>query len=509
MVDERELMRDKGYKTIICLGGGTFGTVYLAEKINNSNEKYAVKILKKEDKNFNYKIPMFNKILDLKSPYINKMIEYGEIKIKGEKEEKRQYIVYEYAPNGTLQDYLTNEFSFLEDKYVKIIFKNIAKGIQVMHNNNLCHRDIKLDNILLGPNFIPIICDFGTAFDISEKNKLIEMVGTIGYMAPEIMKIIEFAKENKDKPHDKEWRTKRDKLRYDGKKVDIFSLGITLLMILTQKKYPFKEIYGFFQDNKIDLFFEEVNKLIKNIPLDAENLIKDMINYNPIKRPDINEVLNNKWLTDIDENDLNLLKELNIEFNNRKIKIEKKNENRTININQNKNQNIEFKKNKSSSINKGNYFEENFDLEFIDDNKINIKEYIKINGFLEPKEFMNLIVENIKDNENDIKKNDERELEINEDNNYYKFKIILKNEEDEEEDEEEEEIDSNLKDLKEYEEKMTDYKQFINKKALKIEVTLFKSINGYHILIFNKIFGEKEDYYNKLETIISIIKNSK
>ena len=122
---------------------------------------------------------------------------------------------------------------------------------------------------------------------------------------------------------------------------------------------------------------------------------------------------------------------------------------------------------------------------------------------------MNLIVENIKDNENDIKKNDERELEINEDNNYYKFKIILKNEEDEEEDEEEEEIDSNLKDLKEYEEKMTDYKQFINKKALKIEVTLFKSINGYHILIFNKIFGEKEDYYNKLETIISIIKNSK
>ena len=184
-----------------------------------------------------------------------------------------------------------------------------------MHNNNLCHRDIKLDNILLGPNFIPIICDFGTAFDISEKNKLIEMVGTIGYMAPEIMKIIEFAKENKDKPHDKEWRTKRDKLRYDGKKVDIFSLGITLLMILTQKKYPFKEIYGFFQDNKIDLFFEEVNKLIKNIPLDAENLIKDMINYNPIKRPDINEVLNNKWLTNIDENDLNLLKELNIEFN--------------------------------------------------------------------------------------------------------------------------------------------------------------------------------------------------
>ena len=507
MVDESELIREKGYKTIICLGGGTFGTVYLAEKINNSNEKYAVKILKKEDKNFNYKIPMFNKILDLKSPYINKMIEYGEIKIKGEKEEKRQYIVYEYAPNGTLQDYLTNEFPFLEDKYVKIIFKNIAKGIQVMHNNNLCHRDIKLDNILLGPNFIPIICDFGTAFDISEKNKLIEMVGTIGYMAPEIMKIIEFAKENKHKPHDKEWRIKRDKLRYDGKKVDIFSLGITLLMILTQKKYPFQEIYGFFQDNKIDLFFEEVNKLIKNIPLDAENLIKDMINYNPIKRPDINEVLNNKWLTNIDENDLNLLKELNIEFNNRKIKIEKKNENRTININQNKNQNIEFKKNKSSSINKGNYFEENFDLEFIDDNKINIKEYIKINGFLEPKEFMNLIVENIKDNENDIKKNDERELEINEDNNYYKFKIILENEEDEEE--EEEEIDSNLKDLKEYEEKMTDYKQFINKKALKIEVTLFKSINGYHILIFNKIFGEKEDYYNKLETIISIIKNSK
>ena len=61
MVDESKLMRDKGYKTIICLGGGTFGTVYLAEKINNSNEKYAFKILKKEDKDFNYKIQYLKK----------------------------------------------------------------------------------------------------------------------------------------------------------------------------------------------------------------------------------------------------------------------------------------------------------------------------------------------------------------------------------------------------------------------------------------------------------------
>ena len=82
-------------------------------------------------------------------------------------------------------------------------------GLQSIHKENICHRDIKLENILLDENYNPKLCDFG----LSEFNKenLTESVGTVNYAAPEILE---------QKP-------------YNGFKIDIFSLGVTLLTLVT------------------------------------------------------------------------------------------------------------------------------------------------------------------------------------------------------------------------------------------------------------------------------------
>ena len=490
------------------------------------------------------------------------MIDYGngQTKINGKKGKITHYISYEYASNGTLYDYLTGQFPFLEEQYVKIIFKNIAKGFQIMHKKNICHRDIKLQNILLGPNFIPIICDFGFAYFIKKDEKLIDAVGTIGYMAPELYKILAIndkikEEEKKEKKNNKtleQLKNRKEKLRYDGKKIDIFSLGIMLLRLVVQTRYPIDKLYEYIVENKVNQFFEEEIK--KELPKEeVQRLIKSMINYYPQKRPSIDKILSNKWLKDINENDLNLI---NDEFEKRKIEIEKRKKTRTKDINNFD----EFIDNRSAKIeNKKIYFEDNFELQIIDDKKINIKDYIQINGSVEPMEFMNLIANTIKNeiNKKDNNKSEEREFIIKEDENYFKFVCIFKfnNEEDEEEekenkneedeeneeekeeneieeDEEDEENEEEKEDnkneeeqeneeekgdnylknseneLKQNEEKILNLKQYIKRrKNLKIEVQLLKSIYDYHLLIFNKISGEIDDYYDILETIISIIKD--
>ena len=56
-----------------------------------------------------------------------------------------------------------------------------------MHKNNILHRDIKLDNILLNKNGKIKICDFGVSKVIKKDQIIKEHIGTPAYLAPEII----------------------------------------------------------------------------------------------------------------------------------------------------------------------------------------------------------------------------------------------------------------------------------------------------------------------------------
>jgi serine/threonine protein kinase len=140
------------------------------------------------------------------------------------------HLLLELAPNGSLFQYLRREKS-LSDKQIAFVFREVCKGIQALHRENILHRDIKPENILLGHDFTPKLADFGFACKIVPSERRKTICGTREYFAPEIF-------EHKDQ----------------SLKLDIWCLGI-LLYELCHNRAPFDY-------NR--LTFEESAKLIRS-----------------------------------------------------------------------------------------------------------------------------------------------------------------------------------------------------------------------------------------------------
>lgn len=102
-------------------------------------------------------------------------------------------------------------------------FHQIVSGVAYMHENQLCHRDLKLDNCILDPDTDTVkICDFGLASPFKKpadgltSPSLTTNVGSLPYMAPELFRG-----------------------DYDGALVDVWALGV-ILYALTAKRMPFE-----------------------------------------------------------------------------------------------------------------------------------------------------------------------------------------------------------------------------------------------------------------------------
>ncbi|KAL3750991.1 hypothetical protein ACJRO7_011899 [Eucalyptus globulus] len=135
---------------------------------------------------------------------------------------KQRFLVYEYLPNGNLQDHLNGIGDSKMDWPSRLqVAIGAAKGLAYLHSGSavgipIVHRDFKSTNVLLTADFEAKISDFGLAKLMPKGQEICEtarMLGTFGYFDPEY--------------------TSTGKLTLQS---DVYAFGVVLLELLTGRR---------------------------------------------------------------------------------------------------------------------------------------------------------------------------------------------------------------------------------------------------------------------------------
>ena len=172
-------------------------------------------------------------------------------------------------------DAMQSQMKFTEAEAARIMHQ-LLLTLNHMHAQDIIHRDLKLENILIDDNLDLKVADFGFA-TYKSIDALKSYRGTMTYMAPEI-------KEGKV---------------YKGTQVDLFSVGV-ILFIIVQGIFPFKEarkeefFYNLILTGQIDTYFQKVNGA--NLSMEFKDLILGLFSYDPEKRLTIDQIKSHPWL---------------------------------------------------------------------------------------------------------------------------------------------------------------------------------------------------------------------
>ncbi|KAM4606831.1 phosphorylase b kinase gamma catalytic chain, liver/testis isoform [Discoglossus pictus] len=97
------------------------------------------------------------------------------------------FLVFDLMKRGELFDYLTEKVT-LSEKETRCIMRSLLEAVSYLHHNNIVHRDLKPENILMDDSLNIKLSDFGFSCVLKPPDKLRELCGTPGYLAPELLK---------------------------------------------------------------------------------------------------------------------------------------------------------------------------------------------------------------------------------------------------------------------------------------------------------------------------------
>ena len=273
LINETQGLPTMKYKVTNKIGEGSYGAVYLAFNLY-TKQKVAIKRIVKNKENEIDELELKNEINILKKldhPNILKIIEFYS-------SEHSYYIITDYCANGELYDQIKYKYN---ENQLAVLFYQVLSGIAYLHTNNIVHRDLKLENILITEietnkktndrYFWIKIIDFGTAkfFDKNKKEK--SVVGSSYYIAPEVLK------------------------KSYNEKCDTWSIGVILYMLIVGRA-PFdgsddEEIINNIKKGK----YNSQHKKLLESSEEVQDLVKNLLQIDVKKRFSAIEALKHPW----------------------------------------------------------------------------------------------------------------------------------------------------------------------------------------------------------------------
>lgn len=259
------------------IGRGSFGAVYLALNVT-TGEMLAVKqveVSESAKKNSEGIEALTKEVETMKDLDHLNIVQY-----LGFETNKLTYSLFlEYVAGGSVASCLKSYGKF-DEPLVSFITRQVLEGLEYIHANNILHRDLKADNLLLEIDGICKISDFGISKrskDIYSNNAEMSMQGTIFWMAPEVIDSIV-----------------ADRKQGYSAKVDIWSLGcVTLEMFRGERPWSNEAVVS-------AIYKLGKTKLAPPIPEDISDEAKDFLSQcftiDSEKRPTASELLEHDFI---------------------------------------------------------------------------------------------------------------------------------------------------------------------------------------------------------------------
>ncbi|XP_031494188.1 CBL-interacting protein kinase 32-like [Nymphaea colorata] len=249
------------------IGEGTFAKVKFA-KNTETGQHVAIKILEKDK-------VLKNKLVEQIKREIAtmKLIKHPNVvclyEVMGSK--TKIFLVLEFVTGGELFDKIVN-FGRMNEDEARRYFQQLINAVDYCHSRGVYHRDLKPENLLLDDRGNLKVSDFGLSAlsqQVKDDGLLHTTCGTPNYVAPEVL----------------------NDRGYDGATADLWSCGVILFVLLAG--------YLPFDDSNISTLYKKISTADFTCPswisLGAMQLIRKILDPNPMTRITIPEILEDKW----------------------------------------------------------------------------------------------------------------------------------------------------------------------------------------------------------------------
>nr|CAD7429451.1 unnamed protein product [Timema monikensis] len=187
------------------------------------------------------------------------------------------FLVFELCKNGELFDYLTTVVA-LSEKKTRYIMRQLFEALQYVHMHNIVHRDLKPENILLDDNFNIKLTDFGFAKVLQPNEKLFDLCGTPGYLAPEVLRCNMFEGEE----------------GY-GPQIDLWACGVIMFTLLVGCPPFWHRKQMVMLRNIMEGNYSFTSPEWADITESSKDLIRKLLTVDPYKRITIEEALSHQF----------------------------------------------------------------------------------------------------------------------------------------------------------------------------------------------------------------------